>query len=266
MFEQFFGFTAAPFAKDIPVSGMFLSASLQELFKRLEFIRDKRGMMLVCAEPGMGKTTALRRFMDSLPAQAFFPLYIPLSTVSPGDLYRQINAALKGEPAFFKSQAYASIQKQILHLAVNKNTIPVLIFDEAHLFRDCNFREFQLIANFNCDTQDPAIFIFAGHDSLLERLQTKRSLSSFYQRLTLKYRLEPLAKEETRLYIKHHLKLVNCLEELLSDAAYDMVHKLTEGKPRLIGSLLTKCFIFCAAAKKHNVTEEEVMACSSEAL
>jgi type II secretory pathway predicted ATPase ExeA len=266
MFEQFFGFTAAPFARDLPCADLFLSASLKELADRFSYIRDKRGLMLLCGEPGTGKTTALRHFIESLSPQAFFPIYLPLSTVSPADFYRQINLALKGDPLFFKSLAFQSIQKQILQLAVHKKIIPVIILDEAHLLKDNNFKELQIITNFSCDTMDPAIFLLAGHDVLLERLQNKRSLLSFYQRLSLKYRLLPLTKPETRDYVKHHLKLVKCQEELLTESAYESLFKLTEGNPRLIGSLLTKCFIYCMQKNKHKITEEEILACSPEAL
>lgn len=111
--------------------------------------------------------------------------------------------------------------------------IPVFIFDEAHLLKNDNFTELQLLLNFNMDSVDPAIVIVAGQPHLADRL-ARPILRAFYQRITLKYQLLPLKKEEIKPYIEHHLKLKGCDKSPFSDNAIQAIYKNTAGIPRTL--------------------------------
>ena len=110
---------------------------------------------------------------------------------------------------------FKSIQEKIIDYSVNKNIVPIIIFDEAHLLRDANIQELQIITNIKCDSFDPAIIILVGQDVLLDRLN-KSILASFYQRINLKYRLKTLNLEETKNYIRHQFKICNCNENTIA--------------------------------------------------
>jgi len=265
MFEQFFGFKNTPFSKSILPSDMFIFASFKELHNRFDYIKNYRGIMILTGESGTGKTSAVRFFIHSLPSQSFFPIYLPLSTVGVVDFYRQLNIALKGEYKFFKSDAFDSIQKQILDYTLNKNIIPVIIFDEAHLLKEQNIKELQIIANFKYDTVDPAIFILVGQNVLQDRLLSV-NLNSFYQRISLKYTLCGLTREETKLYILHQFKINNCEEEILTEPAFESVHKLSHGCIRIIGSIVNKALILAFLERRRKITEEDIIKVSQEVL
>jgi general secretion pathway protein A len=265
MYQQFFGLTDEPFPKDIKVSNLFISSSHKELFKRFEFIKEKRGIMVVYGEPGLGKTATMRYLIDSLNRNAFLPIYLPLATVGVNDFYRQLNNSIKGDPVYFKSKLFQAIQNQIINYAVHKGIIPVIILDEAHLLIDQNIKELQIITNFNCDTVDPAIFILCGQPLLMEHLK-KNILNSFYQRIAIKYMLTPLSREEVTDYINHHLKLVKCEQDILTEGAYESVFKMSGGKVRIIGELVRMSMIICANEKRHKITDEDVMTAAQEVL
>lgn len=265
MYQQFFGLTDTPFPKDIKTSDLFISESHKELFKRFEYIKEKRGIMVLYAEPGLGKTTSIRYFIDSLDTKAFMPVYIPLATVGVNDFYRQINYGLKGEYAHFKSKLFNVIQEQILDYAEHKGIIPVIILDEAHLLIDKNFIELQIITNFRCDTIDPAIFILSGQPLLMDRLR-KSILNSFYQRIAVKYMLDSLQKENTKKYTQHHLKLVQGEGDILTESAYESIYKMGGGKPRLTGELVKMAMRICANEKRHKITDEDIMKAAQEVL
>lgn len=91
MIEIYFGLTSLPFDKSINPDQIFLSSSAQELKSRLEYIKNIRGLMLLTGEPGTGKTTILRTFVDSLSKSSYHSFYIPLSTLNVLDFYRQLN-------------------------------------------------------------------------------------------------------------------------------------------------------------------------------
>jgi MoxR-like ATPase len=50
--------------------------------------------MLLTGDPGVGKTVALRRFVDSLNENLFRALYTPLTTLRGADLLRHLNDKL----------------------------------------------------------------------------------------------------------------------------------------------------------------------------
>jgi len=266
MFRPFFGFSDLPFSPALSRDKLFPSESVLELFKRFDYITQTRGFMLLTGDPGTGKSSALRCLISSLNKQAFLPVYLPLSTVGPADFYRQLNNALTGPPAFFKADLFKAIQGQITALVTNRNLIPVICFDEAHLLKDQNFRELQLIGNFHIDSASPAVFILSGHSFLQDRLRAPH-LDSFFQRINLKFHLTPFSLEDTKSYILHHFKTAGLQNtEILNPAAYEAVFNLSKGVPRIIGSLVTKALIFAALQKKRNINEEDILSVSQEVL
>jgi len=137
MIESFYSFKKLPFAKALAVSEVFSTDASRELHSRLDYMKDRRGILVVTGLSGVGKTLQLRTFTDSLSVACYLPIYLPLSTVTVSEFYRQINASLGGEPRFRKIDVFASLQQQIKHLVSHEKKIPIIILDEAHrLCRD----------------------------------------------------------------------------------------------------------------------------------
>ena len=265
MYRQFFGFTDDVFSKSISVEDMFKTDSFRELNKRFDYMKKHRGIMLLTGDAGTGKTAALRNFISNLSVKSFCPIYLPLSTVAVGDFYKQLNTALQGEHSFGKSKIYSSIQKQIINLSVNRNLIPVIIFDEAHLLRDQNYHELQIITNFQCDTVSPALFIISGQSILQDRLRGY-NLESFNQRLSLKFHIPPLSPEETKKYILHHFSICKCSSQILKDAAFEAAFNISRGIPRVIGNIVIKALMLAASRKEQTIDEEIILSASQEVL
>ncbi len=152
MYRGFYGLSQSVNRKDIAVNEFFLSDNFREALSRLEYMKVNRGFALVSGSCGVGKTTVLRYFAESLNPKLFKVVYIPLATVSVTGFYRHIGSLLCGEVPYSKDQLFQTIQQTILNLAVNQKTIPVFIFDDAHFFRSDNFFELQFLSNFNFDS------------------------------------------------------------------------------------------------------------------
>lgn len=137
--ERFFRTVRDMFLPNIPYNEQLSIEILNNMFK--EWLLKQyhhnfhRGIMLLTGEPGTGKTTALRRFVDNLSNELFLPVYLPLSTVAIGDFYKQLNSKLHGPSLSTKSVLFKSIQERILYYAQQANKVPVIIIDEAHLLK-----------------------------------------------------------------------------------------------------------------------------------
>lgn len=67
-------------------------------------------------EPGAGKTSVLRKFVENLNPQTHTHCYTPHSTINRNDLYRQINSLLNLPNRIRKVDLFAQIQKGITDL------------------------------------------------------------------------------------------------------------------------------------------------------
>src|SRR5208283_2433742 len=104
MIETFYNLKKMPFQKDINTKDMFVCPSTEELARRLEHMKQKRGIMLITGTPGTGKTLHIRAFVEKLNPNLFKPVYTPLATVNIIDFYRQLSALLGGGAHYRKSQ------------------------------------------------------------------------------------------------------------------------------------------------------------------
>ena len=76
MFEAFFGFSGAPFSRDIPINQLLETESCKELQGKLNYVARMRSFGVFTGDAGTGKTTAIRRFCQGLDANRYCVLYI----------------------------------------------------------------------------------------------------------------------------------------------------------------------------------------------
>jgi type II secretory pathway predicted ATPase ExeA len=200
MYRAYYQLQKSVNRKSIAVGELFISDSLREAHARLDYMKDKGGFILISGAPGVGKTTLVRSFAESLDDKFFKIAYAPLSTVSVIEFYRQLSFLLAADIPHRKDMLFRTIQDTIIEMAINQKTIPVIILDDAQFLKNENFFELQLISNFNFDSLSPALFILIAQPHLVERLK-RPAFESFYQRINLKINLQPFTLKETQLFI-----------------------------------------------------------------
>jgi len=263
MIKAFYHLKTLPFQKDIRPGDIFRSPASNEVFQRLEYMKQNRGIMMITGMPGTGKTLHLRSFVQTLNPNLYKYFYLPLSTVNTMDFYRQLTMALGGQAPWKKSELFNSIQSAIKHYVSNNKKLPIIIFDEAHLLKHDNFYELGIISNFDMDSLDPALFILAGQPHLRDKLLSPLH-QSFHQRITLKFHLTPLSKEQTHHYITHHMNLVGKKDPIFDPTAIEAIYKNSGGTPRIINTLAIKCLALGALEKKDIITQEQVYGAAKE--
>jgi type II secretory pathway predicted ATPase ExeA len=264
MIETRFGLKRRPFDKAISSRDLFRWPGLDELEARLEMAKGARGIMLLTGEPGTGKTVALRRFVDSLHAEHYRPIYLPLATVTVIDAYAQLNRALGGQEIHSKSLLFREIQHGIAQLTA-QGTQPVIILDEADLLRSPVFDELRILLNFEMDSKDPLLLILAGQPQLLAKLALRVHLP-FRQRVAMRYRMPPMDETHTRGYLEHHLRLAGRKQRLFTDEATLQLFVQSGGVPRTIGNLALAAMVHAAAQAKDLVELDDLVAAAQEVL
>jgi type II secretory pathway predicted ATPase ExeA len=256
MIETAFNLRGMPFSKTIKPADLFDSTARRELLARLDHLRRYHGLFLLTGAPGAGKTTALRGWVDALPETSHKVVYVPLTTVSPCDLYLHLNHELGGEQAYRKSTLFANLQTAIRETATARR-LPVLIFDDAHYLPTKTLLELPMLLNFEMDSLDPMLVILSGHEQLAARLRSPL-LRHLDQRITLRFEMAALDEKATREYIAHRLRLAGAPAEVLEPSAVTAVHQVSRGVHRLIDRITTDALTLVALDNRQRVTDEDV--------
>lgn len=264
MYKAFYGLDSEPFVKTLKTSELFYSSEFKECISRLEYMSKAKGIVLLSGEPGIGKSTVLRAFSEKLNPNHFKVIYIPLSSVSRIEFYRQLNYALGGEFINRKSDLFLSIQKLLIDYAKNSKIIPVIIFDDLQYLKSENLYELQMLLNFDMDSYDPALIIMSAHPYLKDKI-SRPAFSSIEQRILFNYQLSPLNEKETKEYIQHSLSIKGRKEELFNENAYLAVFKMSNGVKRLINRICLKSLMY-GAAKKLEIIDAESLYLANQQL
>lgn len=257
MIEVAFNLRTMPFSKTIKPADLFDSDPRRELLARLEHLRKHRGLFLLTGAPGTGKTTVLRGWVDALPETSHKVIYVPLTTVSPCDLYLALNDDLGGQQAYRKSRLFANLQAAIRDCAASSRRLPVMIFDDAHYLPTKTLLELPMLLNFNMDSFDPMLVILVGHEALAARLKNPM-LRHLDQRIALRYEMLPLSESATRDYLAHRLRLAGAHPDILEPSAATAIHQVARGTHRLIDRITTDALTLVALDHRQHVTDADV--------
>jgi general secretion pathway protein A len=253
-----FGLKNFPFDKNLKTQETLETESLKECTARLDYIKRRGGILLLTGDPGVGKTLALRRYVDSLNENLFKPYYTPLSTLSRADLLYHLNRLLSLPPRLSKSAVYGQIQKALLESKESSGKTVFLLIDEAHLLQTGPLEELRLLTNFKMDSYDPFVLVLSGQSDL-RRTMEFAVLEPLNQRIAIRYHMPGLTPQETKLYVNHHLKLAGAKEPLLDEPALEAVHQVSFGIPRKIGTLVEQALTFAMFDHKRTITAEMVL-------
>jgi len=263
MIQAYFGFKRQPFIKELPTAQMYQSFDSREATARLQILKQQRGIFCLTGEPGAGKTSVLRKFVEELNPQTHVHCYTPHATVNRNDLYRQINHLLKLPPRVRKSDLFEQLQRGIQELHDGQGKTPVIILDEAHLIDHDTLQELILITNFQMDSKLPFLLILIGQPDLRDRLK-RRMHEPLNQRITLRYHMAGLTTdEEARDYILHHLKVAGRSDPLFEEPAYAILRQLGQGLPRKIGNLATSAMTLAMVSRVQSISAETVVQAAS---
>lgn len=253
-----FGLKRFPFDKNIKSKDVLDTEPLKECSARLDYIKRRGGIMLLTGDPGVGKTLALRHFVENLNENLFKTYYTPLSTLSRADLLYHLNRILGLPPRLVKSIVYFQIQQTLLESKEQAGKTIFLMIDEAHLLQAGPLEELRLLTNFKMDSYDPFILVLAGQSDL-RRVMEFSVMEPFNQRIAIRYHMPGLSTDECKRYVKHQLKLAGAKEPILDDRALEAVHEISFGIPRKIGTVIEQALTYAMFDQKRNVTAEMVL-------
>jgi general secretion pathway protein A len=129
-------------------------------------------------------------------------------------------------------QMVDALNRRLLSAHAEGRRIIVLVDEAQNLSIDV-LEQVRLLTNLETPTQKLLQIILIGQPELRELLD-RTDLRQLAQRITGRYHLKPLSREETKGYVRHRLRVAGATEDIFTPAALVELHRLSEGIPRVI--------------------------------
>ncbi|WDE00223.1 ExeA family protein [Thalassomonas actiniarum] len=267
MYTGYFGLKEIPFSIAPNPHYLFMSVRHREALAHLTYgLGETGGFVLLTGEVGTGKTTVSRCLLDQLPenTQAAFILNPTLSSQELlATICDELKIRYRKTGATLKTLTDKIQEKLLKNHQAGLNTI--LIIDEAQHLKAEVLEQLRLLTNLETHTKKLLQVILIGQPELQQLLQ-RRDLRQLAQRITARYHLLPLNREEVAQYIQHRLSIAECQQPLFNRRAITTIHQLSKGIPRLINLLCDRALLGAYGENKQVVDKKLVLGASVEAL
>jgi general secretion pathway protein A len=245
MYTSFFGLNEKPFSITPDPRYLFLSERHGEALAHLVYgVTESGGFIQLTGEVGTGKTTLCRTLLlNRMPSNADVAVVLNPQLSAPEFLEAICEELSIGVPTPRGSiKALIDSLNQHLLSAHSEGRRTILVVDEAQNLAPEVLEEVRLLTNLETSKQKLLQIILIGQPELRELL-ARNDLRQLAQRITGRYHLEPLTREETDQYIEHRLKVAGALGEIFDAGAKRKVFKLSQGVPRLINVICDRALL-----------------------
>jgi len=259
MYTKYFGLTEKPFTLTSNPRYYYLSKSHKEAFAHLlHGINKHYGLIELIGEVGTGKTTLLRNLLVQLQEKNFRTALIFKPYLSSVELLRCINKeyGIDASGASF-SELLPELNRFLVDENANGRTV-VLVIDEAQKLAPELLELIRLISNLETKGDKLAQIILAGQPEL-ESLLAKPEHCHINQRIAMRYRLKPIAMEETLDYITHRMKIAGEMGSIsFTSNAIKIIYAFSQGVPSLINILCDRALLVAYGNKCHTISTEVI--------
>ncbi len=258
MYEQFYGLTAPPFSITPDPRYLFFSRRHREAFDHMLFgITQRKGFIQITGEVGAGKSTLCRAVLEQLGKR--YETALILNPVLTGiQLVRAILHEYRLDDHGNDRVRLMQRLNEFLLERVREGKDVVLFVDEAQDLSDDLLEEVRLLSNLETDDRKLLQIVLIGQTELRKRLE-RRELRQLRQRITVRYHLGPIGREETEAYIFHRLTVAGSNgRPTFSPAAIRAIHRHSRGVPRLINAVCDKALLAGYVEDRDHLTWREV--------
>ncbi|MCD6580664.1 MAG: AAA family ATPase [Desulfuromusa sp.] len=259
MYKEYFGLKEDPFSIAPDPQFLYMSDRHREALAHLIYgVKADSGFVLLTGEVGTGKTTVCRCLLGQIPvnSEIAFILNPKLSVV---ELLATICDEL--EIAYPEGNSSVKVFIDLINIylldAHGQGKHTVLIIDEAQNLSVDVLEQIRLLTNLETDKRKLLQVIMLGQPELNWMLE-RSELRQLAQRVTARYHLEPLSRDEMEGYLKHRLAVAGVERPLFPIKTVNKLYSLTGGVPRVINLLCDRALLG-AYVKGQNVVSSALL-------
>ncbi len=250
MYENFFEMRNTPFVRNVPANRLYRSPQIEDAIGRLRYAAEKQKFATVMAEPGCGKSTLIRMFVNELSRDKYLTLYLSDSKLTPRWLYAGLLNQLGLEPRFYRGDSKADLQKELETIWTVQGRRVVCILDEAHLLEKETLEEFRFLLNTEYDSESKLSLILVGQKELWEKKLRLKTYAAIRQRIDISIVLNRLDRAEVGKYIRSHLDYAGYTGDLFTSDAEDEIYRISGGIPRMVNRICEKTLLYAYQQQK----------------
>jgi general secretion pathway protein A len=266
MYQSFFGLDEKPFAITPDPRYLYLSERHAEALAHLLYgINEAGGFIQLTGEVGTGKTTVVRTLLSRVPHHADVAVILN-PRVTPVEflltICEELGLGLADADRDSVKQMVDVLNRRLLAAHAEGRRIIVIVDEAQNLSADV-LEQVRLLTNLETPTQKLLQIILIGQPELRELLD-RTELRQLAQRITGRYHLQPLSRDETRGYVRHRLRVAGAAGEIFTSSALAEVHRLAAGIPRVINVTCDRALLGAYTQETRKVTAALVRLAAGE--
>jgi len=258
LYESYFGLTERPFSIAPDPHYLYMSSRHKEAMAHLSYGLSQGGCFIVLTgEVGTGKTTLCRNLLTDLPDNVDVALILN-ANLNEAELLQTVCDELKipYDNNLSQKQLLDRINNYLLQ-TFSENRHTVLIIDEAQLLKRDVLEQIRLLTNLETTKSKLLQIILIGQPELYGLL-SRNDLRQLAQRVTARYHLGSLQRNEIEEYVNYRLGVAGCKQPLFTRQALNKMHNLTSGIPRKINVLADQALL-SAYSQNRAVVDSKVV-------
>ncbi len=267
MYEDYYGLTEKPFSLTPDPKYLFKSASHGNAFDMLQYAVNRReGFVVVTGDIGTGKTTLCRALLEQIDRRTFSALVLN-PFLSEEDLLKLIlqdfgvisrDDVKRGRLGHVSKQELIEVIYDFLLSLLPLRASALLIIDEAQNLPMPVLEQLRILSNLETDKEKLLQIVLVGQLNLQPLLKAPQ-MRQLDQRVSIRYQLRPLNRDEVGAYVSHRLSVAGGQDAVtFQPRAIDTLHHRTKGLPRLVNLVCDRALLTAFSARTHRVTADMV--------
>ena len=265
MYTKHFGLSEPPFPITPDPRYLYLSEGHREALAHLFYgIREGGGFVQLTGDIGTGKTTVCRRLLERLPPGVDVALILNPRLTSPELLSALCDELRVTYPAGTTSvKVLVDTLYRYLLDAHEQGRRTVLIVDEAQNLSADVLEQLRLLTNLETAREKLLQIVLIGQPELATLL-SRPELRQVAQRVTVRCHLRPFSYRDTRVYVRHRLRVAGRKQPLFTEPALRVVQRYSRGVPRLINVICDRALLGAYTRERDRVTARVVRRAARE--
>jgi type II secretory pathway predicted ATPase ExeA len=220
-----------------------MTPHIREALACLQYgIATRKGFVVMTGEVGTGKTTVLKTVLSTFAKDRVSSAFVFNPRLDVLDFLEFVLTDF-GIPPRARTKSGMLLQlNQWLIERFRERGLCVIVVDEAQNLSWDLLEEIRLLTNLESSSEKLLQIVLSGQPELADKLRDP-SVRQLRQRISVWCRTQPLSWDQTQAYITERLRIAGATHPVLSPEAIQLVHRYSNGIPRLINLICEHALI-----------------------
>jgi len=263
MYLEHYQLKTKPFQITADPKFLWLGEKHKEALATLRYgILENRGFLLLTGEVGTGKTLLINRLITMLDVGTAVAT-LPDPDLTSMDFYNILADGLKMNRTFESKGAFLIRLRDYLHKSYSEHKQVLLIIDESQRLNHRLMEDIRVLSNIELHDRKLINIFFVGQQEF-NTILTAPQNRALAQRITVRYHITPLDKNELVQYIQHRLKVAGTTQKIFDASAIQEIFQFSGGIPRLINIICDHALLTGYARDALTIDARIIEECAKE--